>query len=258
MKAKPILLCLLTAFVLCSCGSEFWMATRFVAQSEKTRVAVYFPEQAKVTMVPDADGETSRVLDSVDPDQFLDIMYEAYAEGLRGYGLDVYVPEDPENIQVDSLHWLVILSQVEMQGLFTDYVDYLFDFTDEYNYTFALNTVNVASWYDINDGVWCPTLYDEFNLCDDFSSRVTNSRANVTQYHYNITPLKASDVYDFAVYLGRRHAAFAYDYMMNRSVAKEMSAKNGTPRFRLRWDPNQGSFYFETDEERFIELETED
>ena len=75
-------------------------------------MAVYFPEEAQVTFIEDSDGSYSRVLDSVDQNQFLDIMYEAYAEGLRSYGLDVYVPEDPENIQVDSLHWLVILSPV--------------------------------------------------------------------------------------------------------------------------------------------------
>lgn len=260
MKANNILLCLLTVLGLSSCGSEFWMANRFVAQAEKVQVAVYFPEEARVSLVEDSEGEYSRVLDSVDTDLFLDIMYEAYADGLRTYGVDVYIPETPENIQVDSVHWLVMLSQVEMQGLFTDYVDYLFDFTDEYNYTFTLNTVNVASWYDINDGEWCPTLFDEFNLRDDFSSRVTTSRANGTQYHYNITPLKATDVYDFAVYLGRRHAAFTFDYMMNRQVAKEMRAKKGggSPRYKLRWDPSQGSFFFQTDEEGFIELKAED
>lgn len=252
MKIKNIIIGLLVVTTFASCGSEFHLANRFVADSHKAKVAVYFPEEAKVTLVQDEDGTYSHVLDSVDPNQFLDIMYEAYAGGLRDYGLEVYIPENPDNIQVDSLHWLVILSQVEMQGLFTEYVDHLFDFLDEYNYTFSLNTVNVASWYDINDGEWHSTQYDEFNLRDDFNSKVTSSRKDGTQYHYNITPLKARDVYDFAVYLGKRQAAFTYDYMMNCSIEKGMRVKNETPRFKLRWDPVEESYYFQLDDEGFI------
>lgn len=257
MKAKNIIISMLVAFVLTSCGSEVWLANRFVVESQKARVAVYFPEEAQVTFIEDSDGSYSRVLDSVDQNQFLDIMYEAYAEGLRSYGLDVYVPEDPENIQVDSLHWLVILSNVEMQGKYTEYVDHLFDFIDNYDYTFTLNTVNVASWFEVNAGEWLPTLYDEYNLCDDFDSYVTRSRENGTQYHYNITPLKAKDVYDFAVYMGKRHAAFTYDYMMNRYISSEMRLKNTEPRFKLRWDPNESTYYFQLEGDGFIELKTE-
>ena len=257
MKAKNIILCLLAALGLCSCGSEILMANRFIAQSKNACVAVYFPEEAQVTLIQDTDGSYSRVLDSIDQNQFLDIMYEAYADGLRDFGLEVYVPEDPDYVQVDSLHWLVILSKVELQGLFTEYVDYLYDFTDEYNYTFSLNTINAASWYDINDGEWLPTVYDEFNLCDEFDSHVTYSRENGTQYHYNITPLKAADVYNFAVFLGKRQASFTYDYMMNRYIASGMKSQNAIPRFKLRWDPKESTYSFQLDGEGFIELRGE-
>lgn len=248
---------MLAALMLCSCGSEIALSNRFIAQTKTARVAVYFPEEAQVSLIPDSDGSYSKVLDSVDQNQFLDIMYEAYADGLRSFGLEVYVPEDPENVQVDSLNWLVILSNVEMQGLYKEYVDYLFDFIDEYNYAFSLNTVNVASWYEINDGEWLPALFDEYNLCDDFESHVTHSKKDGTQYHYNITPLKVSDVYDFAVYLGKRHASFTYNYMLNRFVASGMKAKNVEPRFKLRWDPVEETYYFQMEDEGFIELGTE-
>lgn len=254
MKLKVIIIGLFIAFAFTSCGSEFGLANRFVVQSPKTRVAVYFPEAAQVTLVQGDDGTYTKVLDSVDQNAFLDIMYGAYADGLRDYGMEVYVPDNPDNIQVDSAHWLVILSQVELQGLFTEYVDHLFDFIDEYDYSFTLNTVNVASWYDVNNGEWLPTLYDEYNLRDDFSSHVTQSRQNVVQYHYDITPLKTEDVYDFAVFLGKRHASFTYDYMMNRFVESELKAKNREPRFKLHWDPIEGSFYFQQEEEGFWEI----
>lgn len=255
MRIKNIIVGLLFALTFASCGSEFKLANNFVNRSNQVQVAVYFPETVDVTLVQDSDGEYSRVLDSVNQDQFLDIMYAAYAAELRSYNLNVYIPDDFDQVQVDSLHWLVILSKVESQGLYTDYVDQLFDFIDEYEYSFSLNTVNVASWFDINDGVWHPTQFDEFNLTDDFKSWVTQGRKEVTQYHYEITPLKAVDVYDFAVYLGKRYASFTYNYMMNCYIESGMKPQNISPRFKLSWNPREKQYYFQTEEdEGFIEV----
>ena len=253
MKTKQLIIGMLIALGLTSCGTEFKLAKQFVAQSPDIQVAVYFPEEAKLTLVQDEDGTYSHVLDSLNQDVFLDVMYAAYADELNRYKLGVYVPDDPDAVQVDSTHWLVLLSQMELQGLYTEYVDELFDFTDEYAYTFPLNTVNVASWFDINDGEWHPTLFDEYNLTDEFDSHVSFSREGM-QYHYNITPLKTDDVYNFAVLLGKRYAAYTYDYMMNRYLAREM-AKNGLePRFKLRWDPYAGSICFPQEDEGFIKV----
>lgn len=248
---------MLTALVFVSCGSEFKLANKFVSQSSDVQMAVYFPEEAQVTLIQDEDGTYTKVLDSVNQDLFLDIMYAAYADELSHYDINVYIPEDPDAVQVDSTHWLVILSRVEIQGLFTEYVDQLFDFIDDYTYTFSLNTVNVASWFDVNDGEWHPTLFDEYNLTDDFDSYIARSRTEGLQYHYNITPLKTEDVYDFAVFLGKRYAAFTYDYMMNRYVEVGMKTKNQAPRFKLRWDPYEKGYYFQLEDEGFIELKPE-
>lgn len=257
MKIRTILLILLATLLFASCGSEYRLANRFIDQSQGIQVAVYFPEEAQVTLVQDEDGSYTNALDSVNQDLFLDIMYAAYADELGRYGLNVYIPEESDTIPMDARHWLVILSKVEIQGLYTDHVDQLFDFTDDYAYTFSLNTVNVASWFDINDGEWQPTLFDEYNLTDQFDSYVTRSRKDGVQYHYNITPMKTKDVYDFAVFLGKRYAAFTYDQMMNRYVATLMGTKGQTPRFKLRWDPYDKTFYFRINDEGFIEITPE-
>lgn len=254
MKIKNLIIVVLATLLFASCGSEFRLAKQFVSQTDQVQVAVYFPEEAQVTLVQAADGSYSQVLDSISQDLFLDVMYAAYAEELGRYNLTVYIPDDPDAVQVDSTHWLVLLSRVELQGLFTEYVDELYDLRDTYSYSFALNTVNVASWFDVNDGDWHPTLFDEYNLTDEFSSYVTNSREGA-QYHYNITPLKHEDVYNFAVFLGRRYAAFTYDYMMNRYVASELEVRQMAPRFRISWDPRAKAFSFQMEGEGFIVVE---
>lgn len=257
MKIKNLFIIALAALTFVSCGSEFRLANQFVNQSRDIQMAVYFPEEARVTLVQDADSTYTKVLDSINQDLFLDIMYAAYADELGNYNLNVYIPDDPDAVVVDSTHWLVVLSQVEIQGLFVEYVDQLYDLTDEYNYSFSLNKVNVASWFDVNDGEWLPTLFDEYNLMDGFDSYVSNSRKNGMQYHYNITPIKTDDVYDFAVFLGKRYAAFTFDYMLNHFVESKMEEQHAEPRFKLRWDPYEQTFLFQQEEEGFIELKVE-
>ena len=224
MKIRNIIIGIIIAVTLSSCGAEFGLAKRFVNQSNQINVAVYFPEDAQVTLIQDEEGSYTKVLDSMNQNVFLDVMYAAYADELKSYRLNVYVPENPNDIQVDSTHWLVILSKVEIQGLFTEYEDHLYDFFDEYTYTFSLNTVNVASWFDVNDGEWHPTLFDEYNLTDDFNSYVTRDGKGSSQYHYDESAMKV---------------------------------KNLAPRFKLNWDPRQDSYYFQEDGEGFIELRVE-
>lgn len=253
MKIRNIIICILAALMFSSCGSEFGLAKKFVARSREAQAAVYFPESVKVTLIQHTDGSYSKVLDSLNQDTFLDVMYLAYADEMKTYGVEVYIPEDADHVPVDSTHWLVILSNMEIQGLYTDYEDHLFDFIDEYNYSFTLNTVNVASWFDINDGEWLPVLFDEHNLMDDFESHVTHSG----QYYYNITPISNTDLYDYAVFLGKRYAGFTYDYMMNRYIGESMKRKGNAARFKLKWDPNEEYFFFEEEGEGFVEVKTE-
>ena len=76
---------------------------------------------------------------------FLDIMYNAYAERLRDYNLNVYIPADPDNVTIDSVHWLVTLSNIEITGEIIEYEDYVFYNSHENFYKHNLNAVNVAS-----------------------------------------------------------------------------------------------------------------
>lgn len=254
MKAKQLLIGLIALLLLAGCSTEIRMANRFLIQSRGAMAAIYFPETAQVTLIQDADGSYSRVLDSVSQDMFLDILYASYADELGRYGVEVYIPEDPDYVEVDSTHWLIVVSQVELQGLYTEYVDYLFDFLDEYNYPFVLNTVNVAAWFDINDGAWHPTMYDEHNLTDGFTSYVTHNNDGA-QYHYDIDRLNADDVYSYAVFLGKRYAGFTYNYMMNHYIDAEMKKQGNVSRFKLKWNPYTRFLDFQEEDAGFIGLD---
>jgi len=256
MKKLLLFIGLLLALLFSGCQTELKLAKNFVAENTDIRVAVYFPEKAEVKVEYNAkyDRQTD-VLQGFSYDLFLDVMYQAYADGLRDYRLDVYVPENADNVQVDSENWLVMLSRMEISGRITEYEDYLFSDTDEYSYKFPLNTVNVASWFEISDGEWKPVLFCEHNLIDGFDSKTDYSFwANSIDYSYTIDTLKLEDVYNYAVYLGKLYAGYTYDYMMNSYVGAEMKKMQYSQQLLLRYDPYKKKLRYADEGDGFIEM----
>ena len=237
-----------------SCQTELKLAKKYMAERQGIQAAVYFPEQAEVKVEYNIQyGQQTEVLNGFNQDLFLDVMYNAYAKAMGDYGLEVYVPEDPDQVQVDSTHWLVMLSRMEISGRITEYEDYLFSDSDEYSYKHPLNTVNVASWFEINDGDWKPVLFCEHNLMDGFDSNTDYSFwSNKIDYSYTIDTLKLNDVYNYAVYLGKLYAGYTYDYMMNSYVGAELKKKGYNYQLLLRYDPYKKQLRYAEDGDGFV------
>ena len=247
---------LLFVLMLSGCQTELKLAKQYMAVRPDIEAAVYFPEQAEVKVEYNTQlGKQTEVLNGFSQDLFLDVMYNAYAAAMGDYGVGVYVPEDIENVQVDSTHWLVMLSRMEVSGRITEYEDYLFSDTDEYSYKHPLNTVNVASWFEVNDGDWKPVLFCEHNLMDGFDSKTDYSFwTQKIDYTYTIDTLKLDDVYNYAVYLGKLYAGYTYDYMMNSYVGAELKKKGYAYQLLLRYDPYMKKLRYMEEDDGFIEI----
>ena len=246
-------LCLL---LLVGCSADLRLAKTFVARRTGIRAAVYFPEKAEVKSENDAANGASEVLEGFSKDLFLDIMYGAYREAMGAYDVEVYVPDDIENVRVDSAHWLVMLSRMEITGRITEYEDVLFSDMGEVSYKHPLNEVNVASWFEVSDGEWKPVLFCEHNLIDGFSSTTDYSfwTANIG-YDYTIDTLQLDDVYHYAVYLGKLYAGYTYDYMMNDYVGDELKKLNREYQILFRYDPYKKQVQYAEEGDGFVELE---
>ena len=255
-KSYKMLMAVLFLLAFTACQTELKLAKNFVAEQSNTRVAVYFPEKADVKVEYNTQYQMqTNVLQDFSYDLFLDVLYNAYADGLQAYGLDVYIPEDADNVMVDSVNWLVMLSRMEISGRITEYEDYLFSDTDEYSYKHPLNTVNVASWFEICDGEWKPVLFCEHNLIDGFDSHTDYSFwAGKIDYSYTIDTLQLNDVYNYAVYLGKLYAEYTYDYMMNDYVKAELRKKDAMYQLLLRYDPYKKKLRYAQEDEYFIEV----
>ena len=255
VRLFPVFVLLLIFFT--SCQTELKLAKKYMAERQGIQAAVYFPEKAEVTVEYNTKlGKQTEVLNGFNQDLFLDVMYNAYAKAMGDYGLEVYVPEDPDQVQVDSTHWLVMLSRMEISGRITEYEDYLFSDTDEYSYKHPLNTVNVASWFEVSDGDWKPVLFCEHNLMDGFDSNTDYSFwSNKIDYSYTIDTLKLNDVYNYAVYLGKLYAGYTYDYMMNSYVGAELKKKGYNYQLLLRYDPYEKQLRYAGEDDGFVEIE---
>ena len=256
MKKLLFLSIVLGALAMTSCQPELKLAKRYMAERPAIQAAVYFPEQAEVKTEVNATYGQTEVLKGFDQDQFLDIAYNAYAEAMKDYGVEVYIPNDIDNVPVDSVHWLVMLSRMEIVGRITEYEDYLFSDTDEYSYKHPLNTVNVASWFEINDGDWRPLQFCEHNLVDGFNSTTDYSFwENKIDYKYSIDTLELKDVYNYAVYLGKLYAGYTYDYMMNSYVGKELDKNGYGYQLMLRYDPYKKNLRYADDGDGFVTIQ---
>lgn len=257
MMKKLFFIGLLFVLTLSGCQTELKLAKQYLAERQNIEAAVYFPEQAEVKVEYNAQlGKKTEVLNGFNQDLFLDVMYNAYAEELGHYDVEVYVPDDIEHVLVDSTHWLVMLSRMEISGRITEYEDYLFSDTDEYSYKHALNTVNVASWFEINDGDWKPVQFCEHNLMDGFDSKTDYSFwKNQIDYNYTIDTLDLKDVYNYAVYLGKLYAGYTYDYMMNSYVGEELKKRDYLYQVLLRYDPYKKQLRYAEEGDGFVEIE---
>ena len=256
---RLLFIALLLIVTLSSCQTDLKLAKKYVAERTGIQAAVYFPEKAEVKVEYNAKfNKQTEVLNGFSQDLFLDVMYNAYADAMRLYGVEVYVPDDLENVPVDSTHWLVMLSRMEISGRITEYEDFLFSDSDEYSYKHLLNTVNVVSWFEINDSVWLPVLYCEHNLMDGFDSKTDYSFwTNKLDYSYTIDTLELKDVYNYAVYLGKLYAGYTYDYMMNSYVSAELKKQRLDYRewYMLRYDPYKKQLRYAEEGDGFVELE---
>ena len=258
MKTRlTIVMGLLTVMLLSSCQIEKKLAKQYMAERPHIDAAVYFPEKAEVKVEYNtALDKKTEVLNGFDQDLFLDVMYNAYAQAMDDYDVNVYVPEDIEKVPVDSTHWLVLLSRTEISGRITEYEDYLFSDFDSYSYKHPLNTVNVASWFEINDGDWRPVQFCEHNLMDGFKSTMDFSIwTNTVDYKYTIDTLKLEDVYNYAVYLGKLYAGYTYDYMMNSYVGKKMENMSYAYQTLLRYDPYKKQLRYMEEDDGFVSVE---
>ena len=258
MRYKMLSMLFLMSMVFVSCSPQKKLAYDFVKQSRGASVALYLPDELKKTnlredcdprLFKDSDLDEkqlrdtidarTKILNKIDDDIFLDVLFASFKETLKDYDLKLEYDVEP-----DSLHWIVDLSHIEVQEKTPTLIS---DCGIEGNIDmFSVTGINVASWFELINGEKSNSLFNEqdyeeylvdcYYSLDSLNNFLTNIRLNV---------ITIEGFYDFAVMLGRLYAGYTYDFFMNEYVKKEMlrEEKDCSDDIYLRYDPYEGYVY---------------
>ena len=269
MKNKIIIIVSAFILLLVACSEQHGIARRFVKNNRKTVVALYVPHRLvkrnlRNDSIPQHLADSSlqthieylekqvKVIDKVDDDKFLDIIYLNMTKVLKDYGLTVEYWED-ENSQPDSTHWVIEIPRIEITEVcdpqqFCGWVNY-----HKYCMDVPVDLMNVATWfYMANDTTYTMTFTEQNYFNDTDVVFDVDYQTNKVYARTYCDTISIDGFYNFASILGRLYAGYCYDFMMNKYIDNHNVEPIDTIN-RYRYDPYERYFY-RTDRDYLIEI----
>lgn len=269
MKNKLLIIASALILLLAACSEQQSIARRFVKNNKHTVVTLYMPERLikrnlRNDSIPAELADSSlqtqiaylekqvKVIDKVNDDKLLDIIYLTMQSTLTDYGLTVEYWED-ENSQPDSTHWVIEIPRIEVTEVcepqqFCGWINY-----NKYCMDVPVDLVNVAAWFNIaNDTVFSMTFTEQnyFNDTDvDFD---VDYQSNKIVARTSCDTINIDGFYQFAKILGKLYAGYCYDFMMNKYIDSQQDGRIDTI-YRFRYDPYERYFY-QTQRDYLIEI----
>ena len=266
---KLILILFAAVLLLLSCSEQQSVARRFVKNNRKTVVALYLPERLEKRnlrndSIPEYLADSSlqtqiaylekqvKVIDKIDDDKILDIIYLTMRSTLKDYGLTVEYWEN-ETSQPDTTHWVIEIPRIEIteaneKQRFCDWV-----YGNRYCLDVPIDWVNVATWFNLSNDTTATMTFTEQNYLNDTDVvfDIDYERNKVISKTYCDT-INIDGFYKFATILGRLYAGYCYDFMMNKYIDNHEVGTIDTIN-RYRYDPYERYFY-RTDRDYLIEI----
>jgi hypothetical protein len=269
MKNKLIILASALILLLAACSEQHSIARRFVKNNRKTVVALYMPERLvksnlRNDSIPEELADSSlqkqiaylekqvKVIDKVNDDKFLDIIYLTMQSTLNDYGLKVEYWET-ETSHPDSTHWVIDIPRIEVTEACEP--QQFCDWVGEHRLCkdVPVDLVNVAVWFNLaNDTIFTTTFTEQNYFNDtDVTFDIDYQNNKIVSKTYCDT-INIEGFYRFASILGRLYAGYCYDFMMNQYIDNhEVGAIDTINRYR--YDPYERYFY-RTDRDYLIEI----
>ena len=265
---RNILLLVLGTMLLLSCSGPQSVARRFVKNNRKTVVALYLPgrlekRNLRNDSIPENLADSSlqiqiaylekqvKVIDKVNDDKFLDIIYLTMKETLKDYGLKVEYWED-EDMLPDSTHWVIEIPRIEVTEVcdpqqFCGWIDY-----NKYCMDVPVDLVNVAVWFNLANDTVSTMTFTEQNFFNDTEVRFDLDSRNNVVAKISCDTIDIDGFYKFATILGRLYAGYCYDFMLNKYIDNHTVEAIDTIN-RYRYNPYDRYFY-KTNRDYLIEV----
>ncbi len=234
--------------LLVSCTLENRMARDFIKEQKTFPIIVLKPNYLFKTNLKDDSLKNSKFLPETIKDSillaestflkdvkdtvFLFFYFNNLTEELKAFGLKVYIDSSSIDLNnYDTLSYVFNISQLELEENYIPFADEEYIDTSRYVETFILNSVSLNSWFErtliIKGQKKNKVLFAEHSANDEinggfkldyFSGRIS--------YKYKRDDIKLEDVYNLAVYSGKKNASYIYDYILNQQIYRRLKLLN--------------------------------
>ena len=198
-------------------------------------------------------------LDSVNDVKLLSKFYEKTRIELEKYGIKVYTKETVDSFNtLEATKYTLNIAQVEISE--DDYIyrdEELFFNSLVYYQDQTINVINLNFWFEFSSSGFKneKVFYSTFSINDLLeSSFLLDDATNNVTYHYKITPVKLSGIYQLTENSALRSTNYFFNYLMNNYVKENLPSNVVNPKY-FSYDRFTG-FLFNNENERFVELDS--
>lgn len=266
MKNK-IFMSAIAILLLVSCSQKKRLAQHFVERSEGVKVAFYVPgELQKLNLRKDVvpaeldtlseEEKTAylenqiKIINKVDDAKFIDIFYFSMERELRAYGLDVEY-WNSDSIPADSTRWVIDIPKIEVTEFVEDQRAAAIYYNEKVYVTVPVDVVNVATWFNLSDGLTNETVFAEQNYCNEFDGYFDVDENGKVYAKIFADSIDLDGFYRFGTMLGKLYAGYCYDYLMNGYVDKHLTEIDTVSKYRF--DPYE-KYFFKTETDRLVKM----
>ncbi len=164
----------------------------------------------------------STYLQYVSDSIFLEYYYNAFINKSQDYGLVIFLPDQVNSfIEKRRSSYIIRMAQMELvEDTSSVLVEEIVNNRSK-ELQIPLDKIVLSTWFEISqkDSTDFYSYYDEYELNDEILGAYTQGLWDSDiRYDYTTYPLKAEEIYSFAAYMGKRHAEFLFDLILNSYI----------------------------------------
>lgn len=202
---------------------------------------------------------SSKYIQHISDSLFLKKYFDSFAEQSKATGLDIFFPTDLDSfLNTEKPAYIVNYAQMELSEDTA-----IMKVEEKINYQLKnkyipYSIISLGTWFEISmkDSLQGYTYFDEQYLADEiFGEFVQHLWSQNIEYEYEIVKMENEDIYNFAQYMGKTHAQFFFDLMLNSYIWNKLPKERRKSFLYLHYNSQYNSI--EVAEEAFIMIEDE-
>lgn len=257
--------------ILSSCTMERQLAMQFIEGDAKSTSVMLVPPDILYMFnekglpyghyknIDSAKFYSSTYIQHISDSAFLELYYKSFTSQAKEYGLNVYFPDAlNEFLDSQSTSYIVQFAQMELTE---DTAKYLIEEQINFmkrNKEIEYQLIALSTWFEISmkDSIQGYTYFDEQYITDEvFGDYYQEDWSFDYKYQYTKYDIELEDIYDFASDMGKTHASYVYDLMLNTYIWNQLPPEKRSHFNYLHYNVDYHSI--EVAEDAFIMLEEE-